>query len=203
MRLATEHCPVRAMRADARRNLEKVLVAAEEAFAIDGVTVPVDEIARRAGVGVGTLYRHFPTKASLVQAVVMARLCKFLERAYELAQAPDPGHSLFVLVQELVQLGADKKDLTDELARAGVGPEELHFPAKEELERVMGDLLSRAQDAGSVRRDIGIEDLASLIMGTCMAADHQGHQSTERLVGVMCDGLRTVNSPRLAVTAPA
>jgi AcrR family transcriptional regulator len=183
------------MRADARRNMEKVLVAAEEAFATDGVAVPVDEIARRAGVGVGTLYRHFPTKAALVQAVVMARLCQFLERAHELARAPDPGRSLLVLVQELVQLAADKKDLSDELARAGVGADELHLPAKEELERVMGDLLSRAQDAGSVRRDIGIEDLGSMIMGTCMAVDHQGHQSTERMVAVMCDGLRVVESP--------
>jgi AcrR family transcriptional regulator len=194
---------VRARRADALRNIKNVRVAAEDAFASDGVTVPVDEIARRAGVGVGTLYRHFPTKASLVEAVVVARSSKFLERAHELAEGPDAGSCLFALVQELVQLATDKKELSDELARAGIGQDKLRLPAKEELERVMGDLLRRAQDAGRVRRDLGTADLGRMIMGTCLAADHQGPQSTERLVAVMCDGLRAVNSPGLRAVAPA
>ncbi len=111
---------LRPLRADARRNRAKVLVAAEEVFASEGLSVPIDEVARRAGVGVGTVYRHFPTKEALFEAIVIARLEALVERAEELCAADDPGTALFTFISELVDLAVKKKDLTDELARAGV-----------------------------------------------------------------------------------
>ena len=124
-----ELCPLghllRPLRADARRNRAKVLAAAEEVFASEGLAVPIDEVARRAGVGVGTVYRHFPTKEALFEAIVVARLEALVERAEELATSDDPGTAMFTFISELVDLAVQKKDLTEELARAGVQSEQL------------------------------------------------------------------------------
>lgn len=182
--------PPRRRRADARRNQERVLAAAEEAFAVHGVDVPVDQIARLAGVGPGTIYRHFPTKAALAQAVVLARLGKFLDRARGMCDDPDAGQALFTLVRELVQLAAEKKDLVDELARAGLGPDELSAPAKKEMERVLGALWARAQAAGEVRADLDFTDFSSLLTAACMAANLNEARPVCRVVDVVCDGLR-------------
>jgi AcrR family transcriptional regulator len=179
----------RPRRSDARRNQERVLVAAEELFATRGVDVPVDEIAARAGVGVGTLYRHFPGgKASLVEAVILQRLSAFLDRARELSSSQDPRTALFTIIRELARLVVQKKDLTEELARAGVVPDELAGPVRQELEQLMRDLWERAQREHTVRCDIDFRDATSLITATCLAADRQGHLAVDRLVGVMCDG---------------
>lgn len=182
---------LRPLRADARRNRAKVLVAAEEVFASEGLSVPIDEVARRAGVGVGTVYRHFPTKEALFEAIVIARLEALVERAEELCAADDPGTALFTFISELVDLAVKKKDLTDELARAGVNSEDLIAGVKERLEHGFDVLLERAQAVGSVRGDINRTDMTALVMGTCMAANQHGcAESTQRLVGVLCDGFR-------------
>ncbi len=188
-------CPLnhllRPLRADARRNRAKVLEAAEEVFASEGLAVPIDEVARRAGVGVGTVYRHFPTKQALFEAIVVARLEALVERGEELFTAEDPGTALFTFISELVDLAVKKKDLSDELARAGVQSEQLVAGVKERLERCFEVLLQRAQASGVVRDDINRTDVTALIMGTCMAANQHGcSESTQRLVGVLCDGFR-------------
>jgi AcrR family transcriptional regulator len=188
-------CPLntilRPLRADAQRNRAKVLEAAEEVFASEGLAVPVDEVARRAGVGVGTLYRHFPTKQALFEAIVVARLEALIERGEELCTAEDPGTALFTFITELVDLAVQKKDLSDELARAGIESEQLLAGVKERLERCFEVLLQRAQASGVVRHDISRTDVTALIMGTCMAANQHGcSESTQRLVGVLCDGFR-------------
>lgn len=167
------------------------MAAAEEAFATGGMGVPVDEIAKRAGVGVGTVYRHYPTKAALLQAVVMAQLGKFVERAKQLSVDCDCTTALFTVLGELVQLAVDKRDLTEELAREGVPKEAIHAAVKQDLEHVISTLWVRAQEASKVRSDITSEDLNSLISATCMAAGQRGRSAVERLVAVMCDGLRT------------
>lgn len=179
-------------RADARRNIDRVLQAAEEVFATQGLAVPIDVVAARAGVGVGTVYRHFPTKEALFQAVVVAHLKGLVERAKELAAAPDAGQALFSFVTELAELAVKKKDLTDELARAGIDTEQVHSTIKEELGAAFDLLLHRAQAAGAVREDVRSSDVVALLMGACMAADRRGSaQSTRLLVAVICDGLRT------------
>jgi AcrR family transcriptional regulator len=188
-------CPLghllRPLRADARRNRAKVLEAAEEVFAAEGLAVPIDDVARRAGVGVGTVYRHFPTKEALFEAIVVARLEALVERAEELSTAEDPGAAMFTFISELVDLAVKKKDLTDELARAGVQSEQLVAGFKERLEHGFEVLLQRAQAAGAVRPDINRTDVTALVMGTCMAVNQHGcSESRQRLVGVLCDGFR-------------
>jgi AcrR family transcriptional regulator len=181
----------RAPRADAVRNLAKILDAAEAVFAAEGLAVPVDEVARRAGVGVGTIYRHFPTKEALFEAIVRARFEKLVDRAAELSVADDPGEALFTFVGELVQLAVEKKDLHDELLRAGVPEEQLHAGIKERMSAHVSVLLQRAQEANAARPDVNLVDLTTLLMGTCLAAGQQGCvDATARLVAVLCDGLR-------------
>ncbi len=182
----------RVPRADAVRNLAKILEAAEEVFAAEGLAVPIDEVARRAGVGIGTVYRHFPTKEALFEAIVVARLESLIDRAEELSAATDAGAALFAFVDDLVTLAVEKKDIHDELARAGVTSEQLGAPIKEKLTARVEVLLQRAQAAGAVRQDVNIVDLTTLLMGTCMAAGQQGRpECTARLVAVICDGLRS------------
>ncbi|HMK97663.1 MAG TPA: helix-turn-helix domain-containing protein, partial [Acidimicrobiales bacterium] len=180
------------MRSDARRNVVRLLDAAEEVFARDGLAVPVDVIAARAGVGVGTLYRHFPTKQALFKAVVATRLQGLVERAKDLSDYPDAGEAIFTFVAEVAKLAMQKQDLTDELARAGIDEEEIHSTVREQLEKAFEVLLRRAQAAGAVRRDITTPEVAALLMGTCLAARMRGASlTTPRLVTVLCDGLRT------------
>jgi AcrR family transcriptional regulator len=182
---------IRPLRADARRNRAKVLEAAEEAFASEGVAVRIDEVARRAGVGVGTVYRHFPTKQALFEAIVVARIETLAERGEELCTAEDPSAALFTFISELVDLAVEKKDLSDELARAGVQSEQFLSGVKQRMERCFDLLLERAQVSGVVRPDINRADIDALVMGTCMAANQHGcSESTQRLVGVLCDGFR-------------
>ncbi len=160
---------LRPLRADARRNRAKaprmastssgravplppirrrVLEAADEVFASEGLTVPIDEVARRAGVGVGTIYRHFPTKQALFEAIVLARIEALVQEGEALCAAEDPGAALFTFISELVDLAVKKRDLSDELARAGVESEQLVGGVKERLERCFDVLLERAQDSG-------------------------------------------------------
>jgi AcrR family transcriptional regulator len=186
----------RVQRADAVRNLAKILHAAEEVFAAEGLAVPIDEVARRAGVGIGTVYRHFPTKEALFEAIVVARLEELIERAQELSTAADPCAALFAFVSDLVTLAVEKKDIHDELVRAGVPTAHLESVSKVKLTAQVEVLLQRAQAAGAVRQDVNIADLTTLLMGTCMAAGQQGRpECTARLVGVICDGLRSASQP--------
>ena len=181
----------RALRADARRNVARVLEAAEEVFSTQGLAVPIDVVAVRAGVGIGTVYRHFPTKEALFKAVVVARLESLVERARQLSTATDAGEAMFTFVGEVAALASEKKDLTDELARAGIDSEAVHSTVRDELERAFDVLLCRAQAAGAVRHDITSPEVTALLMGTCMAADmRREKESTCRLVAILCDGLR-------------
>ncbi len=180
---------MRPLRADARRNRAKVLEAAEEVFASEGLAVPIDTVARRAGLGVGTVYRDFPTKQALFEAIFVARIEALVERGEELCTAEDPGTALFTFLSELVDLAVKKKDLSDELARAGIQSEQLLGGVKERLERCFEVLLERAQASGMVRHDIDRTDVAALVTGACMAANQPGcSESTQHRVGVLCDG---------------
>jgi AcrR family transcriptional regulator len=181
----------RALRADARRNVERILQAAEEVFATQGLAVPIDVVAARAGVGIGTVYRHFPTKEALFEAIVVARLEGLVQRAQQLSTAGDPGDAVFTFVAEIAELATSKKDLSDELARAGIDSDHVHSTIKDELESAFTVLLQRAQAVGAVRQDVTTADVTALLMGTCMAADNRGDRaSTCRLVAILCDGLR-------------
>jgi len=181
--------PDRPLRADARRNREQVLRAAREAFAESGYGVPLDEIAVRAGVGPGTVYRHFPAKEALFQAVVTARIEDLISDARARAGDDDPGGAFFGFLGRVAEEAAAKRDLPDAIAIAG--------SLQEALLDAVGVLLRRAQQAGAVRADVSTPDLIVLLKG--LMASIQGAADPalrDRVFAVLADGLRPPGSAR-------
>jgi AcrR family transcriptional regulator len=177
----------RPLRADARRNRDKVLRAARDAFAASGYGVPLDEIAAMAGVGPGTVYRHFPSKEDLFEAVVAARLRDLIDTARRLADDPDPGEAFFGFLGRFRQEAAAKRDLPDAIAIAG--------PLQHDLRAALDVLLRRAQQAGAVRADITTPDLITLLKGLLRSISElppgaADQALTDRLLTVITDGLR-------------
>jgi AcrR family transcriptional regulator len=177
----------RPLRADAQRNRDKVLRAAQDAFAASGYGVPLDEIAAMAGVGPGTVYRHFPSKEELFEAVVTARLGDLIAVARGLASDPDPGQAFFGFLGRFRQEAAAKRDLPDAIAIPGSLQDELHA--------ALDVLLRRAQHAGAVRADVTTQDLTALLKGLLRTINDlppgTGDQGrTDRLLTVVTDGLR-------------
>jgi AcrR family transcriptional regulator len=192
--------PARPLRADARRNRDRLLHAAAAAFAAEGMSVPLDEIARRAGVGPGTLYRHFPTKEALFEAVLHDRLQRLADDARGLREVPDAGRALLGFIDRLVAEAALKRDLADALATSGAGLDGLAARLRGEI----GQLLGRAQRAGAIRADITTADLMALIRGILVAARGGPGDDADpgRAVAVLCDGLRA-SSGRCTLAARA
>jgi AcrR family transcriptional regulator len=182
----------RALRADARKNRERLLVAAEEVFAERGVSVPVDDVACRAGLGVGTLYRHFPTKEALIAAVLATRLEQLAAESGAARLDPDPGAALFAFADRLGAEVAVKHDLADALVEAGVDVKAEMADVMEQMKANVEALITRAQQAGAVRDDVGAEELFGLVVATCSAAKLQGldEAARRRMIGVVFDGLR-------------
>ena len=181
----------RPLRADARRNRARVLEAAEEVFATLGVGAPIDEIARRAGLGIGTVYRHFPTKEALWEAVAEGRFERILADLRASASGEDPGGAFFEVLGRVVAEGCAKRDLGDALLGAGIDMTARHREAIAALRSAVELLLQRAQEAGAVRRDVGVEELFALVGGACSAGDRGfGEADPRRLAAVVCDGLR-------------
>ncbi len=195
--IAGEEARTRPRRADARRNRDRVLAAARDAFAAEGSGASLDEIARLAGVGPGTVYRHFPTKEALFEAVVFDRIEELVDEARRLSADPDPGRPFFSFVELLAREGARKRDLVETLSSEGV---HLHFPEAPVLRSlvdVLDDLLGRAQRAGAVRGDIGVDDVMALLAGAAYSISHSRADDyrSRRLLAVMQDGLRRPGSP--------
>lgn len=180
------------LRADAVRNRQRVLEVAQEVFATEGIAVAIDEIARRAGVGVGTLYRHFPTKEALYAAVVLQRLESAAGEARELVKAPDAGAAFFDFIGRMVHEGSIKRDLFEALGATGAQFKESFGGAKKELAAALGKLLARAQRQGAVREDATVPDVFALIHGPFAVAGHNGADAAarRRLFAIVCDGLR-------------
>jgi AcrR family transcriptional regulator len=181
----------RTLRADARRNRQRVLDAAESAFATDGISVPIDEIARRAGVGAGTVYRHFPTKEALFHAIVLTRLERMTGQARLLAASGDPGAAFFDFLAAQVDEGRAKKDLVDALAAAGFDSSPAATQVGREFRGAVAELLASAQRAGAVRDDVGIADLMALLRGISLAVrDTAEADQPRRLLEIVFGGLR-------------
>jgi len=177
----------RPLRADARRNRDKVLRAAREAFAASGYGVPLDEIAARAGVGPGTVYRHFPAKEALFQAVITARVEDLIGDARARAGADDPGGAFFGFLARIGEEAAAKRDMPDAIAIAGSQQDRLHA--------AVDVLLRRAQEAGVVRADISTPDLIVLLKGLLASIQDASAGATDpavrdRVYAVLTDGLR-------------
>jgi AcrR family transcriptional regulator len=182
----------RPLRADARRNRERVLEVAQAVFAGEGLGVPIDEIARRAGLGVGTLYRHFPTKEALFAAIVVGRIERVTVRAVELAHAEPAGEVFFGFLGELIAQGEEKKDFVAALAGAGVDLERTTAACKRAFRAALAALLARAQAAGAVRDDVQLDDILSVVAGLFAAIERHpaGSRARDRLLALACDGLR-------------
>jgi AcrR family transcriptional regulator len=182
----------RPVRADARRNRARLLQVAAEVFATGGVNVPLDEIARRAGVGPGTLYRHFPTKELLFEAVVHDRLQLLVDAARELRTAEDAEAALFEFVDRLVAEGSPKKDLVDALVGAGVDVRARLATTAADLRAELDHLLARAQRRRQVRADVTAADLMALLSGLLLGrhARPDDKADVQRMLAVLRDGLR-------------
>ncbi|HVA53064.1 MAG TPA: TetR/AcrR family transcriptional regulator [Acidimicrobiales bacterium] len=179
------------MRADAARNHEKILQAAEEIFALDGVMVPIDIVAERAGVGIGTLYRHFPTKEALYEAIVMTRLTGLVATADECVSNPNAQEGLCTFLREFAHQSSEKKDLFDALGQAGIDVKARFSDTVDVLMARVDTLRQRAVDAGTVRADVGTTDILNLVMGSCHAAGPSGvdDSSLQRLVDIILAGI--------------
>jgi AcrR family transcriptional regulator len=182
----------RPMRADALKNRQRILEAAEAIFASEGLSVPIDTVAERAGVGVGTLYRHFPTKEALFQAIVTARLEYLLTLAKERADDADPGEALFSFLTEFGAQAAAKHDLFDALSSAGIDLKSTCAEMMDDMKRSIDLLLQRAVAAKSVRSDVSTDEMIGLVIGACQSGGHSGFDdaTVQRMVAIVCDGLR-------------
>ena len=185
----------RQLRADALRNRARILEAAEAVFATEGIEVPVDAIAERAGVGVGTLYRHFPTKEKLCEAILLERLSRLTLDARALAEAEDPAAAFFGFLEHVVAEGAAKRDLLVAVMGAGLAFEMAASEVKDALLEAMGTLLHRAQAAGAVRSDVTAPMVMSLVGATCQASAHAAGAPAGDLLAIVCDGLRPQDAP--------
>jgi AcrR family transcriptional regulator len=178
-------------RSDAVRNRERVLEAAKEVFSAGGPEASLEAVARRAGVGIGTLYRHFPTREALFEAVYRREVQQLGELAEQLKSETAPVEALRQWLRAIVALVATKKGMSAALALAMHGRSELYAEASDRLTNAVSSLLDRAVAAGEIRRDIGAEDLMRTLVGMCYTHDQPGWQaSVLRLVDVFVDGLR-------------
>ena len=180
--------PPRGLRADARRNRATVLAVAAEVFATEGLAVPVHEIARRAGVGTGTVSRHFPTKESLFAAVLLDRMEWLAGRAAELADSAAPGEAFGTFFGLLLNEGAEHRGLAEALAGAGYDIEAAGAAAGHDPSGALRDLFTRAQAAGEIRADVTSADVKALLNGCLSRGGDAGDR--ERLVRVVLRGLR-------------
>jgi AcrR family transcriptional regulator len=182
----------RKLRVDAQRNRAAILEAAEAEFRAHGVDASMDEIAHRAGVGVGTVYRNFPTKEALLQAIVTSRLTPLLDAAREAADAQDAGEAFFAFLRLLSDESAAFKALADRMAASGFDLTATKKDAMRDLLGAVGELLTRAQRAGRVRSDISIDDVSMLMAGLVQAGYAAPDPSMQtRCLALVCDALGT------------
>ena len=178
-------------RADAIRNRERVLEAAKAVFSQGGPKAGLEAVARQAGVGIGTLYRHFPTREALYEAVYRHEVEQLVELARHLEAETPPVEAVRRWLQDGVEFMATKKGMAAALAMAAQGSPDLVAYSLDRLTRAVGELLQRAAAAGEVRADIDPEDLLRALVGMCYAHDRPGWQAKVlRLVDVFIDGLR-------------
>jgi AcrR family transcriptional regulator len=178
-------------RVDAVRNRERVLEAAKAVFSTGGPDASLEAVARTAGVGIGTLYRHFPTREALFEAVYRREVQQLADLAEQLKQEADPVDALRQWMRSNVNFVATKKGMSAALALAAYKNPELYSYSFDRLTRAVSSLLQRAIATGEIRADISPEDLLRALVGMCYMHDQPGWQtSVLRLLDVFIDGLR-------------
>lgn len=178
-------------RADAVRNRERVLEAAKVVFNAGGPEASLEAVAKRAGVGIGTLYRHFPTREDLFEAVYRREVEQLSELAEQLKISKDPVDALRRWLGSTVEFVATKKGMSAALALTFQSSSDLAAFSMDRLTKAVGSLLDRAVAAGQMRADISPEDLFRALIGMCYMHDQPGWQSSVlRMLDVFVDGLR-------------
>ncbi|MET8351249.1 MULTISPECIES: TetR/AcrR family transcriptional regulator [unclassified Micromonospora] len=180
----------RPKRADARRNYDALIAAARDAFAEHGAAASLEDVARRAGVGIGTLYRNFPSRRHLFEAVYVEEVRALSRSAADLAELP-PWDALVAWLHRFVAYVATKRALAEQLLHDS----EIFRTCRTEIYAAGEPLMSRAQAAGVVRDDVGFDDVVRLISGLTMA-QFPSPEQRDRVLGVALDGLRPPASLR-------
>ena len=180
----------RPLRKDAQRNRDALLAAASDAYGERGVDASLEDIARRAGLGIGTLYRHFPTRNALNEAVYRREVEALCDNATDLADQP-PVEALRSWMRSFATYVAKKRGMAMAL-KSALGPDnELFKHSHQRITAAITALVERAVESGSVRADADPEDLLRAMSGICMATDLPGwNDRTERLIDLLVDGLR-------------
>jgi AcrR family transcriptional regulator len=178
------------VRADARDNRARILAAANEVFGAGGDTASTEEVARRAGVGIATVFRHYPTKQDLLHAVLTARLEALRDRARELAGEADAGAAFRTFFTETVRTAPTKLAIAEALLDAGP-VEDGSLAVGNEVREAFADLLTRAQDAGAIRADVGWPEVWALMIGASRAETTAPDPAVrDRAIALIFDGLR-------------
>jgi AcrR family transcriptional regulator len=179
----------RPMRADARRNYKRLLSEAKAAFLEHGADAPLEDIARRAEVGIGTLYRHFPTRLALQEAVYHSEVDELCGQAYALLETEPPGAALSAWMRSFTAYAATKRGLMQTLKEVIDRRSDLFARCHDEIREAAGAILADAQRAGVVRPEVTATDLLRLTHGVSVATEH-APESTDRLLSYLLDGLR-------------
>lgn len=187
----------RPVRADAQRNSDAVLEAALAVFATSGVDAPVREIAAKAGVGVGTVYRHFPQRSDLVVAVFRHQVDACADAAPILAAQHPPGEALSLWLQRYAEFIVTKRGLATALHSGDPAFSSLPAYFVLRLRPALQGLLNAAASAGEVRSDVAPDDLLSAVASLCMSAYNDRADYARRMVALLVDGLRYTASPAL------
>lgn len=187
---ADTSCPPKPLRADARRNRERLIQVARQVLTARGSEASMEEIAKSADVGVGTLYRHFPRRIDLVEAVYREDVDGLVALAAEQSADTDPWNALHHWLLSFVRYAQSKRTFLTELHEAFEKNPDLALSLREKISRAAGMVLARAQQAGVARDDIDQRDLMQLVGGMCMSRGATLEQN-ERLLTLVLDGLRT------------
>jgi len=186
-----------ARRADAQANRERVLDVAEDVFGHGGKSASTEEVARLAGVGIATVFRNFPTKAALLEAVLVRHFDRLTAEAEARLDAQEPGEAFFGFFRHLVADAAKKIALGEALSEAGGAADSRAADASQALRRAVGELLDRAQQAGAVRDDVELPEVYALLVGTSRAAAHAplDDEVRARMLDIVFAGLAPTASP--------
>jgi AcrR family transcriptional regulator len=179
----------RPMRADARRNNERLVAVARDVFAREGGGASMEAIAREAGVGVGTLYRHFPKRIDLVEAVYRTDVDTLVETAEQVVTDLEPWPAVVAFLEAFVRYAQGKRTFLNELREAFDKNPDLRLDMLERVQEAMQLVIGRAQDAGVIRTDVSGPDLMQLVGPMCTNSSLSEEQS-RRLLSMILDGLR-------------
>ncbi len=190
------------LRADAQRNRVRILDAAESVFAELGASASTEEVANRAGVAIGTVFRHFPTKRDLLAEIMRTLRGQLTEQVRALAGRDERGTALFEFFVGVVEQAMIRRTVVELLVQAGTGADEQRHA---ELREAVEVLLVSAQHAGTVRRDVRIDDVMALLVAASQGALRAGwdRRLRDRTVGIIFDGLRADNARHELGTGPA